>query len=130
MAAVTSDAAILEKGLGGLRRCVGKTPDAGAYVFTTLCLPQPPPAADVSAASSSHTLLARRARFPGSANPVASGPAVLHSQSSCVARHSTSTRGRKYKQKWSPVTRKCSRRFSPFSPTSLLQASTFAHSFP
>ena len=49
MASLTSDAAILEKGLGGLRRCVGETPDAGAYVFTTLCLPPParrPPDAD------------------------------------------------------------------------------------
>jgi hypothetical protein len=33
---MSDDASILAKGLGGLKRCVGNTPDAGAYAFTTL----------------------------------------------------------------------------------------------
>jgi hypothetical protein len=33
-----NDSEILQKALGGLQRCVGQTPDAGSYVFTTLNL--------------------------------------------------------------------------------------------
>lgn len=35
---MSTDATLIEKGLGNLRRCVGNTPDAGAYVFTSLNL--------------------------------------------------------------------------------------------
>ena len=35
---MSDDASILEEALGGLKRCVGNTPDAGAYAFTKLVL--------------------------------------------------------------------------------------------